>query len=65
MYLSFVGVASTKQTDKLPVLKERSAYKVEFAAKIIYPICFIIFNIVYCQPTVTDGFIKYNIIYEL
>jgi hypothetical protein len=36
-----------KPIPPMPVLKERYAYKVEFAAKIIYPICFIIFNIVY------------------
>ena len=41
------AASATRNLPKLPVLKERYAYKVEFGAKIVYPICFIIFNIVY------------------
>ena len=38
---------TNKQSDKIPTQKERWAYAVEFSAKIIYPLAFMIYNIVY------------------
>ena len=42
-----LNIRNNKQSDKIPTRKERWAYAVEFSAKIIYPLAFIIYNIVY------------------
>ena len=42
-----LDVRANEQSDKIPTQKERWAYAVEFSAKIIYPLAFMIYNIVY------------------
>ena len=42
-----IDIRNDKQSDKIPTRKERWAYAVEFSAKIIYPLAFMIYNIVY------------------
>ena len=42
-----IDVRTNKQSDEIPTQKERWAYAVEFSAKIIYPLAFMIYNIVY------------------
>ena len=46
----------TNDNVKSPTKKERWAYAIEFSAKIIYPICFLIYNVVYW----TSHYGRYN-----
>ena len=40
-------IAKEDKDESIPTQKERLAYTIEFSAKIIYPLSFIIYNIVY------------------
>ena len=41
------SVAKEDKDESIPTRKERLAYTIEFSAKIVYPLSFFIYNIVY------------------